>query len=299
MRQTQPSGLENSIQDHMLPDVQIAFHIFSAHWREVNHLWSYPEHTHDLFELNMALKGTQQFKVGERTTLQVESDIALIRPGVIHSSGGSVSDEDMVYFCMHFNIDDPLLRRSLLTSDHVFLAANDPAGAGLRQALDEFARPTDTTALDPLTEKLVSLKASFRILAALCDWLLTDVHKLWGTKQQIPESAMLLASELERQLQEMMQGDQATVRAGIEEMAAQLGYSPVYCNRVFHQVYGMSPRQYLSGLIIRKAKLLLMENLRSVDEVAHLLGYGDVSYFSKQFKRWTGLSPQAYRKLTH
>ncbi|MOA61099.1 HTH-type transcriptional activator Btr [compost metagenome] len=60
----------------------------------------------------------------------------------------------------------------------------------------------------------------------------------------------------------------------------------------------MSPRQYLSGLIIRHAKLMLLDNSLSVEAIAHRLGYRDVSHFSKQFKRWTGLPPMSYRQLT-
>ncbi|MNC59455.1 DNA-binding transcriptional regulator AraC [compost metagenome] len=60
----------------------------------------------------------------------------------------------------------------------------------------------------------------------------------------------------------------------------------------------MSPRQYLSDLIIRHAKLLLLDNSLSVEAIAHRLGYRDVSHFSKQFKRWTGLPPMGYRRLT-
>ena len=50
---------------------------------------------------------------------------------------------------------------------------------------------------------------------------------------------------------------------------------------------------------VRKQQELAIEYLRSpkysIDEIAHLLGYGDSSNFSKAFRTWTGHSPTQYR----
>jgi len=61
-------------------------------------------------------------------------------------------------------------------------------------------------------------------------------------------------------------------------------------------VYGIPPRQYRSRLKLRRAHLLLLDSGLSVQQVADAMGYGEVSHFSRQFKRWSGLSPQAYRQ---
>jgi len=104
---------------------------------------------------------------------------------------------------------------------------------------------------------------------------------------------------MERELRSASAADRSLEeRIGIEKMASRLGYSPAYCNRVFQRVYGMSPRQYLTGLIIRQAKLLLINTELTIEGIAYQLGYRDISQFSKQFKRWMNLSPAAFRKLT-
>ena len=46
---------------------------------------------------------------------------------------------------------------------------------------------------------------------------------------------------------------------------------------------------------IERAKYLLTENDRPVKEVAEMLGFEDAFYFSRMFKKYTGVSPQAFR----
>ena len=55
---------------------------------------------------------------------------------------------------------------------------------------------------------------------------------------------------------------------------------------------------YFTVLKIEKAKQLLRENELSVRQIADALAFDTPSYFSKTFKRVTGLTPSAYKKLT-
>ncbi|WP_428980031.1 helix-turn-helix domain-containing protein [Acinetobacter modestus] len=44
-----------------------------------------------------------------------------------------------------------------------------------------------------------------------------------------------------------------------------------------------------------KAKALLKENKLSIQEISNLLGYADISHFSRAFKKWTNMTPSNYR----
>jgi len=85
----------------------------------------------------------------------------------------------------------------------------------------------------------------------------------------------------------------------VATIAARLGYSVSTCSRAFRRAYGISPRQYLSALILKKAKLLLLEPSLPVETVSARLGYRDIAHFSRQFKRWTGESPLKFRARFH
>lgn len=292
-------AIYNSIDGQMSPDVQAAFHIFAAHWRKVNANWQYPVHTHPMFEINVVLQGEQHMTVGNKTYVQQSGDIIFIRPGVEHSSLGSKSSHDMTYYCLHFDIDDLTLRRALLTVDSVSLSGNTPEQLAIRSALDVIINSSILSESSVThRNRLITLHASLQLLTALTGWVLSEMPLIADT--EATENIVALANAIEGLLQDSVStaavtGDRG---GGIENIAARLGYSSTHCNRAFQQIYGMSPRQYLSRLIIRHAKLLLMDNSLSVDTIAHRLGYHEVSHFSKQFKRWTGLPPMGYRRLT-
>lgn len=74
-------------------------------------------------------------------------------------------------------------------------------------------------------------------------------------------------------------------------------YSPDYINRLFAKHYHESPSKYQVRLRINEAKrLLLADPALNVREVAERSGYPDQSYFSRIFKKYTGVSPLDYRR---
>jgi AraC-like DNA-binding protein len=85
----------------------------------------------------------------------------------------------------------------------------------------------------------------------------------------------------------------------IQPIIASLGISPNYGLEVFQKIYHMSPRKYLSGLKLQEAKILLQQPEISLKEIANRLGYKNLSHFSRQFKRWTGLNPTEFRNKTN
>ena len=82
----------------------------------------------------------------------------------------------------------------------------------------------------------------------------------------------------------------------LDQIAAAAFMSRFHYIRIFQQVYGMTPRQYLRDLRIKKAKELLKKG-HSVTQVCFDVGYDSLPTFSKVFKRGTGYSPREYRQL--
>lgn len=64
---------------------------------------------------------------------------------------------------------------------------------------------------------------------------------------------------------------------------------------VFQKIMGMCPKRYITQCIIKDAKELLVKEQYSISEVADILGYEDVFYFSRLFKKNTGIAPSFYK----
>lgn len=78
---------------------------------------------------------------------------------------------------------------------------------------------------------------------------------------------------------------------------AEIAYMhPNYFMRLFKQQIGVPPIQYITRQKIEKAKELLTTTSGSVSAIADQLGFGDLFYFSKQFKKHAGLTPTEFRK---
>ncbi|WP_367987185.1 helix-turn-helix domain-containing protein [Vibrio sp. NTOU-M3] len=83
-----------------------------------------------------------------------------------------------------------------------------------------------------------------------------------------------------------------------EDIADYCHYSVTYFSKLFHKSVGMSFRDYLISKRISLAKQLLVEDRKTkIAFIAFQCGYKDVSYFSRIFKKKTGLTPAIYRQL--
>ena len=66
--------------------------------------------------------------------------------------------------------------------------------------------------------------------------------------------------------------------------------------RLFHKQTGCTPNAYITNKKMERAELLLITTDIPVKQIAHDLGYNDLSYFIRIFKKHTGITPQQYRK---
>jgi two-component system, response regulator YesN len=81
----------------------------------------------------------------------------------------------------------------------------------------------------------------------------------------------------------------------LESVAEQVRLSPVYFSGLFRRTAGTGFTEYLNQARIEEGKRLLTSTDYSIVDIAVAVGYADQSYFSKVFKKHTGLSPRLYR----
>ena len=77
-------------------------------------------------------------------------------------------------------------------------------------------------------------------------------------------------------------------------LAEMLGISEVYFRRLFAASLGVTPKQYILDLRIKKARILLRDTPLSVTEVAEECGFSSLYHFCRAFKSRTALTPSEY-----
>lgn len=81
----------------------------------------------------------------------------------------------------------------------------------------------------------------------------------------------------------------------LEDIADQLHLSKFYISRLFQQETGGSLSEYITARRIKQACRLLQNSDHSVERIAEEVGYPNVSYFIRLFKKVIGITPLKYR----
>ncbi len=129
-------------------------------------------------------------------------------------------------------------------------------------------------------------------------------------KQQLPADSMPLMQEkipeytesfffyedLHRSLTAMLEEFFRLLNsAGPENSAVYLIKSYIACT-IFKNETGQTLNQYLTEYRLNQARELLNDPRNTVSPVSTMVGYNDSNYFSKAFKKYTGISPTVYRE---
>lgn len=79
-------------------------------------------------------------------------------------------------------------------------------------------------------------------------------------------------------------------------LAEKYSISVSYLSELLKEHLQLSFSEYISSKRIQKAKELLADDSLSIEQIAEQTGYNDYFYFTKVFKKNTGISPSKYRK---
>lgn len=82
----------------------------------------------------------------------------------------------------------------------------------------------------------------------------------------------------------------------LKELAERVHYHPTHFSRVFKELTGYSPMNYVNIRRMEWGKELLMKSDYSISQIAEQIGM-DIYYFSKRFKEMNGFSPSNFRRI--
>lgn len=105
-------------------------------------------------------------------------------------------------------------------------------------------------------------------------------------------------SPLTRKIMEYIHTDPVR-KITLDDIGSVTFFSPIYCDTVFKKETGRSIIDYVIDRRIDEAKRLLLEGTVPLSQVSDAVGFNDYNYFSRVFKKRSGYSPTAYRRLAH
>ncbi len=82
----------------------------------------------------------------------------------------------------------------------------------------------------------------------------------------------------------------------LEDVAREVYLTPSYLSRMFKREMGCNFSRYLNKLRVERSKPFLLNEHNKLVDIAQLSGFEDQSYYTKVFKRITGITPSQYRE---
>lgn len=82
----------------------------------------------------------------------------------------------------------------------------------------------------------------------------------------------------------------------ISDLSAHIGFSPITIKRICNRQAGCGAIHYFLTLKVKAAKCLIRETDMSLTQISENLGFANIHYFSRIFKKFTGMPPRQYAK---
>ena len=261
-----------------LPDV---LHCETIADRSVLHDWELAPHRHArLHQVLLVQSGGGQVSLDDQSFTLSAASLVNIPPGHVHAFRFERGTQGWVTTLAEELLDDLFNR--------VGDVRRDLARAGVIQADESMARVVSQI----WHEFSGHAKARALVLRGLSAALLGWISRTLA--QDEPLHMVRSDSRLVQRFEELIE-THFLDHWQVNDYAAALSISPTHLSRLARTTAGHSALRMIEARIMREARRNLAYTHLSISTIAYSLGYADPAYFTRVFKRDTGLSPKQFR----
>jgi AraC-like DNA-binding protein len=267
------------------PDLPVSFSI-----RDVSTLLAGKDmlqayHRHDFFLILALAKGLGIHEI-DFTTYQVcDNSLFLMRPGQLHQlflkaeSKGFIMQFNAGFYHSHNKASSQLIRKAGNTNFYQF---------------DDHRFEKILSILGYIFEEYEGKQERYQeVIQANLNILFIELVR-YSSKSASSNASPYIQKRLEAFL-ELLETHMASHKQ-VSDYAEMLSLSTYQLNAITKQTLGKTSSQLIDDSIILEAKRYLLATSDQVNQIAYQLGYEDISYFIRFFKKHTGYSPEAFRK---
>lgn len=233
---------------------------------------------HQYFELLYVHNGTLGVTLADTVCTLAAGDLILFGPDSEHAKR-LTKDNTCNFLSISFDMDLSEPQRLL---GHVFHCTN-----GLRDALYKIIEESTMHSPHAQTLMLCHLQEIITRLILLLNEL-EEEHNSFSLNQNSQ-------GDLLQQILAYME-EKVTEPITIEQICHKFFMSRTSLQALFKTYLHNSPKNYLLNIKLQKSKELIRENQHTISEIADMLGFSSIHYFSRLFKKYFDLSPSEYAK---
>ena len=254
--------------------------------------------SHDFWEMLYCDKGEVDVQAGDKHLLLKAGEMVFHCPNEWHDAR-SHGDKPADVIILAFTCSSPFM--SEFEKKITFLGPQE------KECLRSIVKESEATYayfdIDPpfvnLSKKSESPFASEQVIKAHLELLLIYILRrnssVLASSRETASNNMHQYERLAEEAKEYMQ-NHLDEKITLKQIASNLGISVSLLKRVFRVQTDYTVISYLTNLRIGEAKKLIRSNSLNFTQIAEVLGYDNIHYFSSQFKKQTGMTPTEYAR---
>lgn len=267
--------------------------IVTVHHFQFNETFVYPGERHDFWEMVYVDRGRVAVLCGEEEQILSQGDVVFHAPNEFHAIRSYRSSPD--FFVISFVCNSEAMR--FFTGYHASLPQNlrPFLTAALREAEDTYVIHENDPRARGLSRRDTAEIGGEQMIKTYLEQLMIQLMRqrehnapVFPSRAEMENHLLTLVRQyIERHLSDPIR---------IADICEEIGYSKTYLCRLFHAQSGETVGRYVTRRKMEHAKDLIREGAYNMAEISDLLAFDNPQYFSRVFRRVTGMSPTEFKK---
>lgn len=266
--------------------------LYTVHYFEYSKRFSFTGESHDFWELVYADKGDVTVFADDKSFVLEQGNVIFHKPNEWHNvraNGVDAANITIITFASP--------SKAMSFFENKILAVGQKQKELLSKIVSEYTNAFKTPLNDPYTTHLerrsdAAVASEQLIKLFLCEFLILFLRNNPSDRQRTVRSIHSSDATLNLLINYMEQNITKTVT--LKELMEYSGTNRTAIENIFRENLGKGAVEYFLILKIELAKKYLREDNYNITQISEILGYSSIHYFSRQFKKITGMTPTEY-----
>ena len=266
--------------------------LYTVHYFEYSKRFSFTGESHDFWELVYADKGDVTVFADDKSFVLEQGNVIFHKPNEWHNvraNGVDAANITIITFASP--------SKAMSFFENKILSVGQKQKELLSKIVSEYTNAFKTPLNDPYTTHLerrsdAAVASEQLIKLFLCEFLILFLRNDPSGRQRTVRSIHRSDATLNLLINYMEQNITKTVT--LKELMEYSGTNRTAIENIFRENLGKGAVEYFLILKIELAKKYLREDNYNITQISEILGYSSIHYFSRQFKKITGMTPTEY-----
>lgn len=279
---------------HQISNIINIHKIVTLNYFEFENTFQYKGEKHNFWELVYVDKGKLTVETNEDVLTLNQGECVFHSPNEFHShkANGVIAPNYFVicFVCNSSHMNIFRKKHFKLSEKHKKFIAGIIAEA--RQVFDLPINKPEEKQLKVSPSELIGGQQMIRTyLEQFLIMLLRQEYGTVNTSSEKDISENQLALQMKQILDMNIYGN-----ISVEDFCKKMKYSKAYLSKIFLKEFGCTIHYYITSSKIKEAKSMIREHIYNFTQISDMLCFSNPLYFSRVFKKITGMSPSEYKK---